>query len=666
MKTRHLCVWIILLFAIGAFLANPAGAGKYETTTTDGIGHEHVVDHILVKFRGEPSFDEITGINEGYGVIPARNVMLKLDGKTSLGDIAREHLGRAEMAFKIAALNKLSGLNTAALAGRKIKVPSLKKSRNPRIKVFLLKTPRGSTVPQMMELYNNRPDLEYAEPNYIAHAILIPNDADWWRQWGPQKINCPQAWDWSTGNDTVTIAVIDTGVDYNHQDLVGGRVILGYDYANDDNDPMDDNNHGTHCAGIAAATGNNSIGIAGVTWGAKILAVKFLDADGSGSYSDGADAITYAVDNGAKVLSNSWGGFASSNAIEDAVDYAWNNGALFVAAAGNNGCLVGYPARYDNAMAVSATDQNDLRAFFSSWGLPIEVAAPGVEIHSTITGNNYDSLSGTSMACPHVSGLAALIMSYGGGMSAADARDIICQSAEDLGIPGRDMQYGYGRIDAHQALLDTIRWQMLHNSCWHRAASTYSDLIIPTFWWSYGTGDNVSSSAAIDMDGTIYVGSNDHSLYRLSSVGVLLWSYTTAGTIFSSPAIGEDTVYVGSEDDRLHCFTKEYGILSWSYETAGDISSSPTLSRTDEVYVGSNDGTLYNLSSVGALTWSYTAAETILSSTAIGDDTVCVGSEDNRLYAFTSTGGLAWSYQTADDISSSPALGYSDEVCFGS
>ena len=668
---------MLLLSVICVFATNPAWAAspyngsktEYITTTSDGISDEHVADSILVKFKPAGlGFGEITDINETYGVLPARDAVVTLDGTISLRDIAREHFGREDMEIKIETLNNLSGLSVAALAGSEIRVPSLKESRIPRINVFSLKIPRGSTVPDMMRLYNNHPDVEYAEPNYIAHAIMTPNDPGWGNQWGPAKIRCPEAWDIFTGNDDVIIAVIDTGVDYNHPDLAG-KVIKGYDFCNNDDDPMDDYGHGTHCSGIASAIGNNGVGIAGVTWGAKVLAVKFLNSGGSGSYANGAAAIIYAADHGANVLSNSWGGSGDSQAVHDAVDYAWNHGCLFVAAAGNTGGGLLYPALFANAMAVSATDSGDNLADFSSRGDKIEVAAPGVGVYSTLPGGSYASWSGTSMACPHVAGLAGLIMSYNRDKTSAEVRQIICASAKDLGTPGRDPNFGFGRIDAYQALILTgmLPWPMFHHDARRTGKSSYSGPVVPLLKWSYRTGSDVSSSAAISATDTVYVGSENNTLYSLNSVGALLWSYAASEPIPSSPAISTDKLWVGSDDNRLYCIIDQTGILSWSYETGGDIFSSPALSGTDTVYVGSEDNTLYSLSSVGALVWSYAAAEPILPSPAISTDKVWVGSDDNRLYCIIDqTGILSWSYETGDDISSSPVLSGTDTVYVGS
>jgi len=295
------------------------------------------------------------------------------------------------------------------------------------------------------------PGIRYIEPDYIATAFFTPDDPMFSQQYGPQSIRAPQAWDMQMGNEGTIVAVVDTGVDYYHEDLYG-RVIPGYDYVNNDSDPMDDQGHGTHCAGIVGATTNNGIGIAGVAQ-VTIMAVKVLDSQGSGYYSWIANGIRYAVDNGADVISMSLGGPSDSQVMKDACDYAWNNGVLVVAAAGNDyGGAVSYPAKYESVMAVSAIDSKDNLAYYSNVGPEIEVCAPGSSVLSTYVGNQYKSLSGTSMACPHVAGVAGLVLSQNPYLSNVDVRNILCDTAIDLGSYGWDTSYGYGKVNAEGAV----------------------------------------------------------------------------------------------------------------------------------------------------------------------------------------------------------------------
>lgn len=308
---------------------------------------------------------------------------------------------------------------------------------------------KGRSVEEAIKAYEKNPNVEYAEPNYIVKADWVPNDPYYrTQQWGPQKIQAEQAWDVTRSSSSIKIAIVDTGVQANHPDL-SGKVIKGYDFVDRDWDPNDLNGHGTHCAGIAAASTNNSTGIAGMAPNARIYAVRVLDANGSGSLNNVADGIVHAADNGAQVISLSLGATSSSSTMQNAVNYAWSKGSVVVAAAGNSGNTVkNYPAAYANAIAVAATDSNDRKASFSTYGSWVDVAAPGVNIYSTYTSSRYASLNGTSMATPHVAGLAGLLASQ--GRSNSNIRTAI-QNTSDR-ISGTGSYWSHGRVNANSAV----------------------------------------------------------------------------------------------------------------------------------------------------------------------------------------------------------------------
>ncbi len=304
----------------------------------------------------------------------------------------------------------------------------------------------------MVDLLTQDPRVEYAELDHLVHATIIPNDTSYDVQWGPSKIKAPAAWDVSTGGSDTIIAILDTGVDLNHPDLKD-KIVPGWDFANDDPTPQDDHEHGTHVAGIAAAETNNGIGVAGISWQARIMPVKVLDENGDGFYSHVAEGVLYACNHGAQIINLSLGGSTYSPTLEDAVEQAYADGCLIVAAAGNGGGdFVDYPARFPDAMAVAATDQSDARAGFSDYGPEVEVAAPGVNIYSTLWNDKYGWKSGTSMAAPHVAGQAALIWSVCPDPTNEEVRSIIDSTADDRGASGWDAYYGYGRINAVDAV----------------------------------------------------------------------------------------------------------------------------------------------------------------------------------------------------------------------
>lgn len=298
--------------------------------------------------------------------------------------------------------------------------------------------------------------IEYFEPNQYQYAInsvnneenlpIIPSD-----QWGLNAIDVLDAWIYSIGSPEVIVGVIDSGVDYNHFALKqnmwdDGEGHHGYNFVHNNEYPMDDNDHGTHCAGVIAA---NSTKYMGVAPNVKIMALKFLSKEGYGSTASAIKAIEYGVKNGAKILSNSWGGGSYSNALADAIHYANLNNVLFVAAAGNenndNDKYPSYPANYkiDNVISVGAMDYRYRRASFSNYGeTSVHVFGPGVSILSTVPNNRGSYMSGTSMATPFISGISALILSYYPDIEVKEVREILVktsvkkESLSDFSISG--------------------------------------------------------------------------------------------------------------------------------------------------------------------------------------------------------------------------------------
>lgn len=329
----------------------------------------------------------------------------------------------------------------------------------------LLKVPAG-TESRVVEALRSNPNVEYAEPNYLCHASLDPNDPGVGdgSQWPLGRIRAFQAWDISVGDD-LTIAIVDSGISPTHSDLAG-KVVWGVRYQDgvEGEDWADDHGHGTHVAGIAAAVTDNGVGIAGVSWGASLFAVKVLyptgDGRATGTYYDATRGIIAAADRGARVINCSFGGPAYSSDLEDAVRYALDKGALVVAASGNYGTGAPiYPAACEKAIAVGATNQDDQRSWYSGYGSHLWVAAPGGDgsggVYSTYwraqDGDCYGWLQGTSMAAPHVSGLSALIWSINPEMAPLSLRNILSGTADDLGTVGWDAEYGWGRINAERA-----------------------------------------------------------------------------------------------------------------------------------------------------------------------------------------------------------------------
>ncbi len=353
---------------------------------------------------------------------------------------------------------------------------------------YVLRMPSAVTVPQAVSALRRNPDVERVTPDYRMRLMVTPNDEYFQayqyalsnrggilnispdiqpRTTEGADIKARTAWDETQGEESVVIAVLDTGVDRDHPELSTKLVSPGRDIVNDDFDADDDHWHGTHVAGIAAAETNNGEGIAGVSWLSKILPVKVVAANEDSYYSWVIEGIVWAVDSGAKVINISLGGDEDDPILQDACRYAYEQGVLVVASAGNDLPAVVYPAAYDAyVLAVAATDYNDDHAAFSNSGPQVDVAAPGVWILGPAPQESvgegflpYLFSSGTSASAPHAAGLGALIMGLKPWLSVKDVMNIIRYTADDVNsdtLPGKDEDLGYGRINMTRALAPTI------------------------------------------------------------------------------------------------------------------------------------------------------------------------------------------------------------------
>lgn len=299
------------------------------------------------------------------------------------------------------------------------------------------------------------PDIEFAERDYFAQAAFVPNDPYVGDQWHLAKVQAFQAWQGTTGSSNVTVAVLDSGVNMSQPDLAG-RLLAGYDFVNGTGTVTDDYGHGTAVIGTIAADGNNGIGVAGIAYGCSVLPVKVMDSFGFAAYSTIATGIGYAVDNGARVISMSIAGSVPSQALQDAINYAWSNNVVVVAAAGNSATNTPmYPAACDHVLSVSATAQDDSLAYFSSYGTYVKISAPGTAIFTTQRDLNHPyggGWQGTSFATPIVAGVAALVISANPTLSNDQVASLLEQSADDIGAPGYDPDFGYGRVNAFRAV----------------------------------------------------------------------------------------------------------------------------------------------------------------------------------------------------------------------
>ncbi|RME28685.1 MAG: PKD domain-containing protein, partial [Candidatus Zixiibacteriota bacterium] len=358
----------------------------------------------------------------------------------------------------------------------------------------------------------NNPAVDYIEPDRPVHMIAqtVP--------WGITAVKAQAAHARGVKGAGVKVGVIDTGIDHAHPDLAANYA-GGIDYVNGDNDPMDDNGHGTHVSGTIAAI-DNTIGVLGVAPAAKLYGIKVLDANGSGTFSNVIAGIDWAAANGMNVVNMSLGASVGTSGLQTACDNAYAAGVVICAAAGNDyGGPVSYPAKYSSTIAVSAVDQNNNLAFFSNKGPEVEVTAPGVGIYSTYFGGRYATLDGTSMATPHAAGVCALIWSTGQFNTAAAVRNQLTSTATDLGPAGRDNNFGYGLVNADAA---TAGAPPANQPPVANANGPYSGTV--------GNPVSFSSAGSNDPDGSITAYSWDFGDGATSTAANPTHTYSAAGT----------------------------------------------------------------------------------------------------------------------------------------
>ena len=416
-------------------------------------------------------------------------------------------------------------------------------------------------VEVLINRLNSDDEIIFAEPNYKASIAQIPNDPDFTsngfdeeKQWYLPKINAPDAWDITTGSENVVIAILDTGINYNHPDLSAkmwthGEIpsngqdddgngyiddVNGYDFVNYDSNPMDDHGHGTKVASVAAASTNNAMGIAGVSWVSPLMAVKVMDDNGLGDFANIAQGLIYAVDNGASIVNMSLGTLILSKAsisltMDEAIDYAYKQGVTMVAAAGNNGISsISYPASNNKVISIGATDSQDMLASFSNYGSGLDLVAPGVYIRTASLSNGYTYSSGTSAAAPVVSGVAALIKSVTPILTPAEIRGRLVKYADKVGgvtynASGWHSSYGYGRVNARRIF---VNYSASH------AVQRVSSTVTKSFSVRQGNSKTVSLS--------------------IDNLGLLSWKKSGDQTVFLSavkPA-ERSSAFVGYQDGR--------------------------------------------------------------------------------------------------------------------
>lgn len=323
-----------------------------------------------------------------------------------------------------------------------------------QINVHVIELPPQANAAAVAEALRKNRNLKFAEVDGLAAPGLYPNDPRYPYAWHLPKIGAPSAWDHAQGAG-VTIAILDSGVDAEHPDLQA-QLVPGWNFHDNNGDTADVFGHGTAVAGVAAAAGNNGEGVASVGMRARVMPIRVTDTSGYGYYSMIASGLTYAADNGARVANASFLGVSLSSTVDSAAQYMRSKGGVVVVSAGNTGALRTDPAR-SSLTAVGATDENDARASFSSWGDYVDVAAPGVGLWTTWKGGGYAGMSGTSSSAPVVAGVYALMMSAKPGLSPTELDGILFSTAQDLGTTGWDQQFGAGRVNAQAAVSKALQ-----------------------------------------------------------------------------------------------------------------------------------------------------------------------------------------------------------------
>ena len=404
-----------------------------------------------------------------------------------------------------------------------IKVRDVVKTPFPLIEVLVPLSEANNAY----KLFNNHPSLKYFEPEVILRAstVTAATTNDPITQWGLDAIDAPRAWTVTTGSKEVKVAIIDSGVDLDHPDLKENIGSLGRDWIDGDDVPDDANGHGTHVAGIVAAVMNNSFGIAGIA-NITLHVERILDAKGEGSPLNAVKAIENAVLSGVQVITASWGSFGSSQVLKDVIDWAFDQGVMMIAASGNQGQQREfYPAAFPKVLAVGATDSADNRASFSNYGEWIDVVAPGVNIKSTYPTEkgNFTTLSGTSMAAPHVAGVAALALSVQPNLSPQMLMNILRHGTNDLGTPGKDPSYGYGLINASKVvhlLSENIATPLLANLHFNISTPFVGETISGTLeLYNAGVSNLTSLNVSIKLDDGTF-------LHQFSGVSIPVSSST--------------------------------------------------------------------------------------------------------------------------------------------
>lgn len=415
------------------------------------------------------------------------------------------------------------------------------------LNVHVVELPVGADeVSAMRELRKNR-SFKYVELDMAVAAAATVTDPAYGSSWALPKIQAPTAWDSTNGNG-VTIAILDTGLDAVHPDLVA-NVVPGWNVYDNNSNTADVNGHGTWVAGVAAMAANNATGSAGVAWGAEIMPIRIADANAYAYWSTVAQGIYWAADNGAQVVNISYNGVSGSSTVQSAAQYLRGKGGVVIVAAGNSGGLESIAAN-DSLLTVAATDQNDVRASFSSYGAYVDLSAPGVSLYTTTVGGGFANASGTSFSSPVVAATAALMLSANPKLAPADVDRILKATARDLGTAGYDQYYGSGRVNAASAVQSAKQ-------------TVAADTQAPTVSIASPTGGQVSGVVPVDVIAS-------------DNVGVTRADFYVNGQLVATDALAP---FAFAWDTTTKA-DGSYTLSVQAYDAAGNRGTSPSVTVT--------------------------------------------------------------------------------------
>lgn len=408
----------------------------------------------------------------------------------------------------------------------------------------VVELPAGADEVKAMQALKKDRRLKYVELDMAVMPAVSVNDPSYTKSWALPKTQATTAWDTTNGNGVV-IAILDTGVNSSHPDLAS-NIVPGWNIYDNNANTSDVHGHGTGVAGTAAMVGNNGTGSTGVAWGAKIMPVRISAPDGYAYWSTVAQGVYWAADNGAKVVNISYNGVSGSSTVQSAAQYLRNKGGVVVVAAGNSGGLESIAAN-DALLTVSATDSNDARASFSSYGDYVDLAAPGVSIYSTTSAGSYANWSGTSFSSPVTAGVVALMMSANSKLGSADIERILKSTAVDLGSAGADPYFGAGRVDAAKAVATA-------------KSTVTADTQSPTISIASPTGGSVTGVVPVDVNYSDNVGVTRAELY-----------------VNGSKVATDDSGPFAFAWDTASYTDGSYTLVAKAYDAAGNVGASPSV-----------------------------------------------------------------------------------------